>query len=167
MQLYIIEKNINANFAFYSVSLINGLGVPARILVGLFAQKFGLWNLSTFVATVMAIGGWAILGLNSTGPLVVVCIIYGIALGGTLSLNVSIAGQLAKTPEEVGARLGIALFIPSAFLLVSSPVQGALLTSEFHWNRPIIFSAVMATAAAGFFFVGRLYVVKQRGTWIV
>lgn len=83
MQLYIVEKNINANFAFYSVrftqfqqsscplnlnkhyqvSLINGLGVPARILVALFAQKFGLWNSSTFVTAVMAVGSWAILGL--------------------------------------------------------------------------------------------------------
>ncbi|KAJ7126153.1 hypothetical protein C8R44DRAFT_874531 [Mycena epipterygia] len=46
------------------------------------------------------------------------------------------------------ARTGIALALSSFLSLFSAPIQGALLTQDFIWIRPVAFSATMMTVGA-------------------
>jgi len=167
MQLFTIDKRINSNLAFYTVSIINGMGIPARVITGSFAEQAGLWNFVVIMNVVSAVGCWAILTIDTTAALISFCIIYGFALGATLSLSLSLAGSLAKDPQEVGARLGIALAAFGPFLLVSSPIQGALLGSQFDWTSAIVFSAASTTLSSIILAGGRFYVARQRGAWRV
>ena len=51
--------------------------------------------------------------------------------------------------------MGLAFVVLSVGGLVGNPIDGALLTSSFNWERPIFFSAVC-------FFVGRNWFDRQQ-----
>ncbi|KAF8950238.1 hypothetical protein BDZ97DRAFT_1934357 [Flammula alnicola] len=81
-----------------------------------------------------------------------------------LSLSIACLATLARRPNEVGARTGIALAISSFGALGAAPSQGTLLTDMFLWDKPIIFSGSMLAASAVCFIAARAYLVKERST---
>ncbi|KIJ39138.1 hypothetical protein M422DRAFT_258017 [Sphaerobolus stellatus SS14] len=70
--------------------------------------------------------------------------------------------SLAASPQEVGARVGIGLAVVSVGLLVSAPVQGALLGSSFQWIRPVAFSGSVVLASTVFYIVVGYTVAKRK-----
>ena len=46
------------------------------------------------------------------------------------------------------AKTGLILALTSFAFMGSTPISGALLTSEFHWERPIVFAGVSNTSVA-------------------
>ncbi|KAJ7634072.1 hypothetical protein DFH06DRAFT_1220996 [Mycena polygramma] len=72
--------------------------------------------------------------------------------------------SLARSADEVGARTGLALALSSVGSLVSSPIQGALLTSSYIWIRPAAFSGCMMFGGAGAFLVARTIQARTRSS---
>ncbi|TFK31703.1 major facilitator superfamily domain-containing protein [Crucibulum laeve] len=142
MQLYAIEHAVDNTLAFYSLAIINGSGVIGRIIGNHLADLYGVWNIQVPVTLLTGATIWAVLGISSTASLIVVSIVYGILSGGWLSLTLAALATTASNPQEVGARVGVSMAIVSVGLLISAPIQGALLSSQFLWVRPIVFSGV-------------------------
>lgn len=55
------------------------------------------------------------------------------------------AASFAQSPAELGVRMGLAYSLTAVGSLTGTPITGALLTEQFHWYRPTIFSGVCAT----------------------
>ena len=60
--------------------------------------------------------------------------------------------------------MGLAFSLVGFGALGGGPIAGRLLTSEYHWNRPIIFSGVCMFVCAALTFVSRCLVAKAKGT---
>ncbi|KAJ7818785.1 MFS general substrate transporter [Mycena olivaceomarginata] len=131
IQLYAVQHSVGSDIAFYSIAIMNGAGGFGRIFGNYFADFYGPFALQTACTFATAATIWAVLGIHSTGTLAVVSTLYGMFSGAWLGLSISLLASLARNPDEVGARTGIALALGSFGCLGSAPIQGALLTREF------------------------------------
>ncbi|KAF7360295.1 MFS general substrate transporter [Mycena venus] len=148
LQLFSIQHSIGSGIAFYSIAIINGAGAVGRVAGNYLADIYGPFYLQVGTTLLTAGTIWAVLGIHNVATLVVVSIFYGIFSGAWLALSIACLSSLARTPDEVGARTGIALALGSFGCLGSAPIQGALLTTDFLWIRPIAFSAAILIASA-------------------
>ncbi|KAF7309135.1 MFS general substrate transporter [Mycena kentingensis (nom. inval.)] len=153
IQLFSIQHGIDHNLAFYSVTMLNAFGTVFRLLGTHWADIFGPLLVEMVCTMGAGIMIFAMLAMNTTAALVIISILYGTFYSTWLALGFACFASLAKGPEEIGARGGLALVFGSIGTLVSSPIQGALLTQEYHWIRPIAFSGTMGVAATGCFLV--------------
>ncbi|KAF7360506.1 MFS general substrate transporter [Mycena venus] len=156
IQLYAVQHSVGNNLAFYSIAILNGCSALGRVVGNHLADVLGPFNM--LVSCTLITGGtiWAVLGVHDSATLVVVSILYGFFSGAWLALAFACLASLARTPDEVGARTGLALALSSVGSLSSAPIQGALLTSEFIWIRPIAFSASLMFSGAACFAVTRV-----------
>ncbi|KAJ7126212.1 major facilitator superfamily domain-containing protein [Mycena epipterygia] len=142
IQLFAVQHSVTSNLAFYSIAIMNGASVFGRVAATYFADKYGPFNLQVVCTLITAGTIWAVLEIHNSATIVVVSALYGIFSGAWLALSITCLASLARNPDEVGARTGIALGLGSLGSLASAPIQGALLTRNFIWIRPIAFSAV-------------------------
>ncbi|KAF9483178.1 MFS general substrate transporter [Pholiota conissans] len=164
MQLYAVQHHIDPNLAFYSIALLNGMGAFGRISANFLADKYGTFNLIVPFTFINAALIFSIFGVTSKGALIVFSIIFGLFSGAWLSLSVAGLASLARRPDEVGARTGIALAISSFGALGAAPSQGSLLTDAFLWHKAILFSGIMLGASGVCFMVTRTLIARERHT---
>ncbi|KAJ6501150.1 MFS general substrate transporter [Mycena vitilis] len=173
IQLYSTQHRVGSDLAFYSasypVAIMNGSSAFGRIAGNHLADLYGPINVETWCTFITGGLVWAVLGIDDAASLVVVSILYGVFSGACtlcgvfnspaitrcfppgLALAFGCLASLAKTPNEVGARMGLALAFCSMGFLTSSPIQGTLLTSNFFWIRPAAFSGVRWKTSPLFF----------------
>ncbi|KAJ7224117.1 MFS general substrate transporter [Mycena pura] len=161
IQLYSVSNGVDLRVAFYSVAILNAGSVIGRILPNFFADKFGAFNIIVPCAVFCAGLMFSMLGIRNTASMSVVATLYGIASGAYLALIVALVASLAKTPAEIGLRIGVAFSTNSFAALVGIPIAGALLTSELRWERAIIFSAVCVFIGAIFFASARYAHIRR------
>ncbi|KAF8071740.1 MFS general substrate transporter [Lyophyllum atratum] len=165
LQLYAVEHaGVGTTLAFYSLAILNASSAFGRIGGNFLADRFGPWNLQVPCAVITAATIWAVLGINSSGTLIVVSVFYGLFSGAGLSLSVAGWASLARNPQEAGARTGLALAAGSFGLLGSAPAQGALLTHQFKWIQPIAFAGTLMICSSVLFFITRMLLARERGT---
>ncbi|KAJ6588971.1 MFS general substrate transporter [Mycena capillaripes] len=162
MQLFALQHSVGSDLAFYSIAIMNGAGVIGRVAATYFADFWGPFYLQVSATLATAATIFAVLGVHNTGTLVVVSILYGIFAGAWLALSINCLASLARNPDEVGARTGIALALGSFGALGSAPIQGALLTREFLWIRPITFSAA-SVFVSGLCFIAMCVLLGRNG----
>jgi len=167
LQLYAVEHGIDKTLAFYSIAILNGASTFGRVFGNYIAHRLGPYNIVVPCTVITAASIFSVFGVRSSTSLIVVSIFHGLFAGAWLSISVSVLSTLARHPQEVGARIGIALAISSFGTLGASPVQGALLTSNFMWSKPIVFSGVLMTAASFIFLLARTLLARERSTWKV
>ncbi|KAF9554461.1 MFS general substrate transporter [Agrocybe pediades] len=164
IQLYAATHGIDSNLAFYSIAIVNASGAFGRLLGNFMADIYGVYTVVIPCTVITAVSIFTIFAIKTSGSLIAVSIFYGFFSGGWLSLSVSAISSLARHPSEVGARTGLAFALTSFGTLGAAPVQGALLTSNFNWKVPIIFSGVFMCIAAAVFALTRQILVKERKT---
>jgi len=167
IQFFGIQHRVDSNLAFYSVAIMNAAGGFARIVVNYLGDVYGPFNVQTLCT--LFTGGmiWAMLGVHDGASLVVISIMYGAFSSAWLSMGFACFASLARGPEEVGARAGIALALVSVAVLISAPIQGALLTDKFAWIRPAGFTGSTMFAGAVCFFITRTIQCRKGSTWRV
>ncbi|KAK7047762.1 hypothetical protein VNI00_006090 [Paramarasmius palmivorus] len=164
MQLFAVLHDIDANLAFYSLAIINGSGGVARLLSSYCADRFGAFNVMIPEIVISGAVILAILGVNGSASLIVVSVIYGFFSGAYLSLVIPAFAAFSRSPAETGARNGFGVGLGSFGVLVASPVQGAILGSEFQWGRTIAFSAAITICGAFIFAIAGVGLAKRLGT---
>lgn len=107
--------------------VLNAIGVPARILCNLAADKFGPVN--TLIPAVFAAGvlifGW--MGIHSLSSLYVFCVFYGFFGGGIQSLFPAACASLTTDLKKMGVRTGMCFSFVSVACLTGPPIAGALI----------------------------------------
>ncbi|KAF9468725.1 major facilitator superfamily domain-containing protein [Collybia nuda] len=146
MQLFAVQHKIDNDLAFYSLAIINAASVFGRICGNYLSDVFGAFTILVPTAIITASTIWALLGVHDRGSLVVVSIFYGIFSGAAFSLIAAATASLAKSPREIGCynsmRNGLTFAIGGIALLISGPIQGALVGTTFTWTRAVAYSAV-------------------------
>ncbi|CAA7270135.1 unnamed protein product [Cyclocybe aegerita] len=115
LQLYAVQHGINQTLAFYSLAILNASSAIGRVAGNHLADIYGPFNI--LVPCTLITGGtiFAVFGVNGTGSLVVVSILYGLFSGAWLSLAMASLGSLARHPSETGYDIGFPIVLnPSA-----------------------------------------------------
>jgi len=164
LQLYAVQHGINTTLAFYSIAILNASSTIGRISGNFLAEIYGPINVLVACTLITGASIFSVFGVHGSGSLIAVSIFHGLFAGAWLSVSIASLATLARHPNEVGARTGLALALSSFGSLGAAPVQGALLTSDFDWSKPIIFSGVLMTAAGIICGIARILLVRERGT---
>jgi len=163
LQLYAVQHGINPKLAFYSIAILNASSTVGRLSGNFVAEIYGPINVLVACTLITGASIFSVFGVHGSSSLIAVSIFHGLFAGAWLSVSIASLSTLARHPNEVGARTGLALAL-SSFGSLGAAVQGALLTSDFEWRKPIIFSGALMIAAAIIAGTARILLVRERGT---
>ncbi|KAF9522962.1 MFS general substrate transporter, partial [Crepidotus variabilis] len=163
VQLFAVTHGMDKTFAFYTTSILNASFAFGMVAPGLFRliPIFGVLNLTTFFTLSSGVLIYAMAAVNSKGALIIFMILFGSLAGASLTTTPTMLAFLAKDPREIGSRLGVFYAIGGSIGLFSSPVSGALLTSDYHWVRPCIFDGTMVFVGGLFFGIARTLYARE------
>ncbi|KAG8710106.1 hypothetical protein FRC09_000303 [Ceratobasidium sp. 395] len=162
--LFAVIHDIDAELAFYSLTILNAASIFGRTIPGLLADKFGIFNVIIPCSAIVGVLVFAMLGVTSVGALIVFSILYGFFLGAFVSLISPMFVALARHMHEVGLRLGFGFGVVGIAALVGTPITGALLTDANLWYRPIIFAAIVVLAGTGCLMAARIIHARDKGS---
>ncbi|PCH38482.1 MFS general substrate transporter [Wolfiporia cocos MD-104 SS10] len=149
IQLDATRHGLSTTFSFYSLVIMNSASFVGRLSPGFFAHRVGIANMicfATFCCTAMI---FAFIGLGSVASVVVIGIIFGYFAGVYIALMGPLMTVLTEDLSELGMRMGIAFAFSGIGSLIGTPISGALLTGDYIWWRPAVFSGVVAAESGG------------------
>ncbi|KAF2474911.1 MFS general substrate transporter [Lindgomyces ingoldianus] len=125
------------------VMILNGIGIPARVLPGYIADHYiGVLNTFSCCLLLSIIMLWAWLGIHSIASFYAFTAIYGLAAAAFQSLFPTSIAALGNDIMKTGTRLGMAFTVISFSALVGGPIAGALLKAAGgSYVSPICWSA--------------------------
>ncbi|KAG8727385.1 hypothetical protein FRC12_022543 [Ceratobasidium sp. 428] len=167
LQLFAINHGLDHNLAFYSLAILNAASIFGRTIPNFVADKYGPFNLLIPCATISGVLIFAMLGVKSSGALVAFGLLYGFFSGAFISLVPPVFVSLSRNMQEIGLRMGLAFFVLGFSALTGTPIAGALLSTQFTWWKPILFSGVVVLAGAALLAAGRGIHSKRKGTSLV
>ncbi|KAF7419342.1 hypothetical protein PC9H_001929 [Pleurotus ostreatus] len=167
LQLFAVLHGVDANVAFYSLAIMNAAAIPGRIIPGILADYYGPFNIIVPSIAINATLIFALFGVKTDAGTIVFAILFGFSSGSFLTLCGPCLAALARRPDEVGIRFGIAFFIAAFGAFTGTPINGAILGSTFAWPRSIIFSGVSIIVGLACVIVTRQMLVNRRGTQLV
>ncbi|KAJ7664591.1 MFS general substrate transporter [Mycena polygramma] len=165
LELDAATHGINETFAFYSLVIMNASSFIGRLSPGFLARKFGILNMVAIAAGSGAVLILSMIALKSLASVVVLGVLYGFCAGVFVTLMAPLLAVLTDDMGELGLRMGLSFAMVGVGGLIGPPINGALLTAEFHWWRPTLFSGVMAFTGFGFF-LATLVVVRRKALTI-
>ncbi|KAF2267496.1 MFS transporter, MCP family, solute carrier family 16, member 10 [Lojkania enalia] len=150
------ELGMSYEVSLNLVIIVNGIGIPARILPGYVADQFlGVLNTMAICLALNVIMLWAWLGVNSIPSFYVFTVIFGLASASFQSLFPTTIATLSDDLMKTGTRLGMAFTTIAFSALVSGPIAGALLKLGGGYTVPICWASASAL-------VGTCLVVSAR-----
>ncbi|KAH8819252.1 major facilitator superfamily domain-containing protein [Xylogone sp. PMI_703] len=112
------------------VIIINGIGIPARVIPPLFADRIGPLNTLVPIAMCYAIVSYTWLAVDSVAGFYVFTCIYGIISAAFQCLIPTTVTSITKRLDMVGTRLGMAFSTVGFGALTGPPIGGALQSRE-------------------------------------
>ncbi|KAJ3805190.1 MFS general substrate transporter [Lentinula lateritia] len=164
IQLDGITHGLDPNFAFYSVSILQATNFWGRIIPLLFVPKIGHMNVLIVFTMCSMILTFSMIAVTTVGGTIAFSVLYGFCSGAAIALVPPLFATFARNFGEVGARMGVGIFLGGVGGLIGLPIDGALLTSQFLWWRPAVFSGSILVAASICFLTSRMGVAKAKGT---
>ncbi|KAL6708783.1 hypothetical protein ACN47E_002479 [Coniothyrium glycines] len=133
------------------VIILNGVGLPARILPGYIADRFiGVLNVFAIALVANIIILWSWLSVKSITTYYVWTVSYGLAAAAFQSLFPTTIAAYSTDISKTGTRLGMAFGVIGLSALVGGPISGALLQAAHgDYTVPIAWasaSTVLGTA---------------------
>ncbi|KAF9011754.1 MFS general substrate transporter [Cyathus striatus] len=167
LQLYAINLGVSNVIAFRCLSILNGASFVGRVLFPLLASRCGVFNLNIFFTASMGIMLYSFLAVKNGTGVIIFAVVYGILSGGAISYTPPMMASLAKNVGEIGSRIGVAFAFSGCVGLVATTIAGALLTTQYIWWRPIVFSGSTTVLSATFFAVSRYVISKREKTQVL
>ncbi|KAF9441846.1 hypothetical protein P691DRAFT_682734, partial [Macrolepiota fuliginosa MF-IS2] len=165
IQLDAVKHTLDANFAFYSLVIVNGSSLIGRLSPGFLVKYVSVVNLIVVWTGICGILIIALTGVTNVAGFVVFGVIYGFSFGAFIALMAPLIAVLSDNIEELGLRMGIAFALcgETHIILVSigPPVQGALLGANFVWWKPAVFSGMFALVGTTMFGI-MVYLLHRR-----
>ncbi|KAG1808094.1 hypothetical protein EV424DRAFT_1541517 [Suillus variegatus] len=131
LQLDSVKHGININFSFYSLVILNAAWFIGRCTAGIAATYMGVLNLaiaSTVACSAVII---PIIARNDVASVVVLGLTYGYLSCVYIALVVPLVTVSTPDMSELGARMGISFAFIAFGGLLSGPISGALLGSQY------------------------------------
>ncbi|KAJ3977970.1 MFS general substrate transporter [Lentinula raphanica] len=162
IQLDAEKHGLSSHINFYVLVILNVFSFLGRLSPGFLANKVGVPNLITmgmFGCSVVMLG---MIGAKSVGSFIVIAILYGYCAGTFISLANPLLAGFATDQMEVGARMGIGFTLSGMGALVGGSIEGALLTSEYVWWKPAVFSGVFALAGVALMVIMLIMIYERK-----
>ena len=121
-----VSLGLNANLAFYMISIVNAASLFGRILPGFMADKLGAYNMMILCAAFSGIVCCCWTEAKSVGGIVVLSLAYGFSSGAVIGLQGACSAQIVK-PAQYGVAMGSVMAVLSIAGLVGSPINGWIL----------------------------------------
>ncbi|KAJ7290034.1 MFS general substrate transporter [Mycena rebaudengoi] len=163
LQLDAVTHGIDRTFAFYALVIMNASSFVGRLTPGFFAHSLGIDNMVAAAAGCGAVVILGMIGLRSITSVVVLGVLYGFCAGVFITLMPPLVAFLTEDLTELGLRMGVSFAIEGIGGLIGPPINGALLTAEYAWWRPALFSGIMGLLGFAFF-VATVLVVRRKPT---
>ncbi|EJD04780.1 MFS general substrate transporter [Fomitiporia mediterranea MF3/22] len=168
LQLDAIKRGLDPTFAFYSLSILNGVSFFGRLVPGFFARPLGVANMFVFSTAGATVLIFCMLAVRTIPGVATFAALYGFFSGAFITLMSPMLVLLAEGPAEIGARMGMCFAFTGVGSLIGTPIAGALLTSRFLWWRPIIFSGIICVFGFALFMACRIILGRRKGSaWLV
>ncbi|KAG2118699.1 major facilitator superfamily domain-containing protein [Suillus discolor] len=161
-QLDSIKHGISVKFSFYSLVILNGSNCLGRFTSGFIASFTGVLNLTIVASISCGVLILGMIGLNNLASVIVLGMLYGYLSGLNVAMAPPLVATLTPDLSELGARMGICLFAAGFGGLIGAPISGALLTSNYTWWIPGLFSGTVSLAAAMMFIIMRYMFLKRQ-----
>ncbi|KAJ7796288.1 MFS general substrate transporter [Mycena leptocephala] len=153
LQLDAVAHGIDHTFSFYSLVIMNASSFVGRLTPGFFAHSLGIANMVTASAGCGAVLILGMIGLSNVASVVVLAVLYGFCAGVFITLMSPLVAFLTEDFTELGLRMGVSFAIEGIGGLVGeAPINGLLLTGNFLWWRPALFSGLLGLVGFAFFF---------------
>ncbi|KAG0698063.1 major facilitator superfamily domain-containing protein [Suillus ampliporus] len=156
LQLDSIKHGIDVHFAFYTLAIMNAASVIGRCMAGIIAGYTGLLNLSIASSLACAVLIISMIALSKISSAIAIGIVYGYVYGVYIAALVPLVTVFTSDLSELGARMGI------CFAFIGGPISGALLSSQYRWWIPSLFSGLICLAGSSILVVMR-FVIRRRG----
>lgn len=161
-QLDSIKHGISVTFSFYSLVILNASNSVGRVTSGFIAAFTGVPNLAILSTVSCGILNLGLIGLSNLASATVLGVIYGYFAGIYIGIWVPLMADLTPDLSQLGARMGICFCMSGFGSLIGTPISGALLTSNYIWWIPALFSGVVALAGSMMYTIMRLMLSKGR-----
>ena len=106
--------------------IINGAGIPARLVPGLIADKYGALNTIIPISWTLIIVTWCWIAVHSTAGLYAWVVIYGMNVSALQCLIPPITASLTPDMRMIGTRLGMVFSLMGFAGLSGPPIGGAI-----------------------------------------
>ncbi|KAH8814599.1 MFS general substrate transporter [Flagelloscypha sp. PMI_526] len=167
IQLDAVKHGINEHFAFYSISILNASSFFGRMGSGFVAHKLGVVSLIAFSTLSCALVILGMIGLSNIPSVVLIAVFYGLFSGVVLSLVAPMFALLTDDMSQLGVRMGLSFALASSAGLIGPPVQGALLTSNYDWWKPAVFSGTIGIIGFFIFVLVIIGMKRRRQTKVI
>ncbi|KAG2064683.1 MFS general substrate transporter [Suillus decipiens] len=162
LQLDSIKHGINVHFSLYSLVILNAACVVGRCTAGIIQAYTGLLNLTIASTAACGVIIISMIALSNISSVVLIGIAYGYFSGIYVAVLVPLVAMLTSDLSELGARMGICFAFTALGSLLSGPVSGALLSSQYRWLIPSLFSGSICLVGSLVFVVMRLIMPRKR-----
>ncbi|KAF9531193.1 major facilitator superfamily domain-containing protein [Crepidotus variabilis] len=157
VQLNAITHGVDRNVALYTTSILNAASLFGRITPGFLVPITGTLNIGVFFMTCTGALVFCLLAVKDAAGTIVFSIFYGFFSGAAITMAPASVALLAKSPAEIGTRMGIFFGIGGLIGLFATPISGALLTNTYIWVRPDVFAGVTLLAGAASYTMARYF----------
>lgn len=108
------------------ITIVNGVGLPFRVLVPMLALKIGPLNSLFIMGFATSVIAFSWLGVTDSTGLYIFATIYGVATAGFQCLMPTGIVSITARLNKAGTRLGMAFSVASIAGLTGPPVGGAI-----------------------------------------
>jgi MFS family permease len=144
------------------ITLVNGAGLPARVLVPMVADVIGPLNVISLVSVGVAIVAFTWLSVHSVAGIYVFTAFYGIVSGSFQCLMPTGVASITKRLDKVGTRLGMCFTIVSVGGLTGPPLGGLIQSaSGGAFTNSSIWAAISSVMCAVLLLTAR----SMKGEW--
>ncbi|CAG9950133.1 unnamed protein product [Clonostachys rosea f. rosea IK726] len=148
--------------ASFLIMVINGAGLPARVLMPMLADKIGALNVITMCTLSISVIVFCWFAVSNVPGFYVFTAFCGLVSGATQSLMPTTIASITKRLDTVGTRMGMCFSIISFASLTGPPIGGALQSAmKGSFTGAQVWAAV-STLGAGLCLLGARF-TKLRG----
>ncbi|KAI5117267.1 hypothetical protein M0805_000998 [Coniferiporia weirii] len=164
IQLDAIKRGLDSTFAFYSLSILNGVSLIGRLAPGFFSRSLGVANMFLVSAAGSTILVFCMLAVKSVAGVSAFACLYGLFSGAYVTLMGPMLAILSESPSEIGVRIGMCFAVTGLGSLTGTPISGALLSGSFVWWRPIVFNGSVCAGACVLFLACYITLRRRQGS---
>ncbi|GMM36421.1 hypothetical protein DASC09_037460 [Saccharomycopsis crataegensis] len=163
---YALAKGNSESTSYLLITILNAMGIFARVAAGYLSDKIGKFNMMTimvFFSSLFCLIIWLPFG-HTTGGLYAFSVIYGISSAGVLSLIPLCLSQISRV-EDFGKRYSTAYLAAAFGCLIGVPISGLFIGSHptsRNYDNYIIFISALGFASVCSWVLSRMYAVKLR-----
>ncbi|KAG8220727.1 major facilitator superfamily domain-containing protein [Butyriboletus roseoflavus] len=162
IQLDSSMHGLGKEFSFYTIVILNGGNFVGRATAGFIAACCGISNAVITATLSSGIVTFAMMTLSTRAGSATIGLFFGYFSGLYVALSAPLIESLTHDLSQLGARMGISLFMAGLGSLIGTPLAGALLGSDYSWWKPAVLCGCVSVAGTAMFATTQLILQHRK-----